>query len=157
MTAGAALRTMAVVVVVVVSMAALDTSPNVPVLAAATLVAGSVAWLFHRLREDLAPPPPASERADAPDALPDLRLTSLRQSLIATQTDGRLSDRLRRHLVAVVDDELRATHGIDRSARPDEARAVLGPELFAFVAEDDAAEPTSVRDLTRIVERIEAL
>lgn len=60
-------------------------------------------------------------------------------------------------LIAVIDDQLRADHGIERSDDSEAAARVLGPELTRFVGDEEAAlEMTRRRTLARTVALIEA-
>ena len=69
----------------------------------------------------------------------------LRSGLAVRTTRQHLAGASPRHLVDLVDDQLRAAHQIDRVEDPDAARAVLGDELYAFVGDpgpaDELAEP----------------
>lgn len=59
-------------------------------------------------------------------------------------------------LVDLVDDRLRRHHGIDRRARPDLARQIVGEELWTLVTTEQEESPSS-RRLRAWVEAIERL
>lgn len=142
---------------VVAALALLDAGPNVPVVAALVVAGCAASWALRRVGSALAPGAPAVEAPEPPDAHPDLRITTLRQALAAGGADARIADRVYRQLVAVVDDELQAAHGIVREHDREAARAVLDPALFRFVDEPEHAVQLDIRGLERIVTRIEAL
>lgn len=97
----------------------------------------------------LAPPPPV--RADR-------RVARLRSGLAYGRQNDAAFDRIRDSLVELIDDQLLAAHDIDRRRNPTDARAVLGPELAAFVDDEHSAEVLArPRTLVRIVTLIEQL
>lgn len=59
-------------------------------------------------------------------------------------------------LVELVDERLRARHGVSRTSDPERARQLLGPELWKFVNEPVSRRPTA-RDLAPLVAAMEAL
>lgn len=147
----------AVAAVSVVALALLDTGPNVPIVIGLAVAASAAVLLVQHAGGSLAPPPPAIPEVETPTAHPDLRITTLRQALAAGGSDARLAERVYRQLVAVVDDEIHASHGIDRATDRAAARELLEPELFAFVDDPESARQMTVRGLERIVTQIERL
>ena len=83
----------------------------------------------------------------------DVRVRSLHRDLVHAR-DGDLV--LHRTLVAIVDDHLRAAHGIDRRTERERVVAAVGLELAAFV---EAPPPglSSPDVLSRVLASIEAL
>lgn len=53
-------------------------------------------------------------------------------------------------------DRLRERRGVDATARPDEARRILGEALWGVVA-DTAPAPRSTEELRTLIERIHKL
>jgi hypothetical protein len=145
---------------VVVAEAALiltDTGPNVWLVAALVTLVGVAIWFVTAVDPFVARP----ERAPYPPgnavSYPDLRTTNLRQALAVGTSDSRHAQRLREQLVALVDDELRTVHGIDRHTHPDAAREVLGDELDRFVSDARPDATLTARGIERIVTLIEQL
>ena len=64
--------------------------------------------------------------------------------------------RARPHLAGLIVDRLRERRGVDASARPDEARRILGEELWGVVAAT-ALAPRSAEELSTLIERIHEL
>jgi len=129
-----------------------------PVLVIAVLLGGfAVAWLVadvggRTVRIEWTPP----RRRVMPRHGLDPRFLRL-ASLMKDETDRRLvSIRVHQSLVRIVDDRLQAHHGIDRSSQPEQATALLGPELSTYVDQppDREAHPRRLHDL---IDRIEAL
>lgn len=141
----------------VVALGLLDAGPNVPVVVALGLLAAAVFGLRSPLTASMAPPIPVVERPEPLTAPPDLRITSLRQALASGTGDQRLNQRLHEQLVAAADDELLASHGVDRHRDPVAAERVLGTELFDFVTDPANADGLTLRRLERIVTDIERL
>lgn len=160
---GPFLATVAVVILVEVSMVALDMGPE-PVLVAAVLaLAGATTWCVRSLAlttHAVEPPTLAVAEPMAPSA--DRRVRSLRSSIVfgASPRSGRDADaeQLRTTLVGLVDDELWESHGIDRLAQPEAAASLLHPELDRFVSDPDSADAmTDPKQIERIVTLIERL
>lgn len=108
--------------------------PKPGLLALVTAAAAGVVWLYLDVSGE-------AERAtwdrvsDDPVRAPgeDPRLSLLRR-VISGHLDAKdTDDQLHRHLLAVADERLMAHHGITRSASPEHAAAVLGPDLNGFL------------------------
>jgi hypothetical protein len=133
--------------------------PDVLLVAAATATIGAGIWVVIDTAD--AVPSEAAISAMAPREpvhRVDRRVTRLRSGLAHGQTDSLSAERLHRSLVAIIDDQLRADHQIDRIADPTAADAVIGPELSAFI--DDPKAQTALpgaRELDRILTHIERL
>ena len=85
----------------------------------------------------------------------DPRFSRLSQSLIENRDPDVLAAQLHATLVRVIDDRLVSHHGIDRTAQPEQAYALLGAELTAYV---NTPRPRSSRKhLHELLSRIEAL
>lgn len=135
-----------------------DMGPHLLLVAAVCAVVGTVIWLLiavgHRaVRYETVSEP----HRPLPIRLPDLRITLLRQGLSYGRQDNQIPERMYESLVTLVDDELAATHGIDREAEPDAARAIIGDELMRFIELPDAARSLGLEDLERIVTLIELI
>lgn len=152
----------AIVVLSLVAMVVIGMDPDL-LLAGTLLGALAVgAWVLAHAADSVPDPggprrPVAGARSPLPEGH-DRRVKQVRTGLAYGRTDGLSRERLHASLVAIVDDQLRVVHEIDRRTDPAAARAVLGPELTAFV---DAAEPPTAlgrpRDLDRLLTRIEQL
>lgn len=106
---------------------------------------------------------------DASAAQPDRRVRALRSRLernarsrrtSGATGDGRSNphDEIADTLVEVIDDHLRAEHGLDRSLQPEAAAAILGPDLTRFVSDPSARRSMAQRrTLARTVSLIETL
>lgn len=139
-------------------MAALDMGPHLPLVTAAGVLVIVALWFIVGLSsvatgdENL-----RTELAFAPQARHDRRVTQLQRGIAYSRSDEPL-ERLRVELIALIDDQLRATHDIDRTRNPDQAVAVLGPELDRFVNDDSTATSLArPRSLDRILTLIEQL
>ena len=84
----------------------------------------------------------------APASIPATAPTS-----ISARGNGRGA---RPHLAGLIVDRLRERRGVDASARPDEARRILGEELWGVVA-GTAPAPRSAEELSTLIERIHEL
>ncbi len=84
----------------------------------------------------------------------DPRFSRLSQALIENRDPDALTAQLHATLVRVIDDRLVSHHGIDRTVQPEQAYALLGAELTAYVA---APRPGSRKHLHELLARIEAL
>ncbi len=77
--------------------------------------------------------------------------------LSATSREAaRFTDVVTRPLIDLVDERLRLRHGVERSAEPDRARALMGDQLWSFLFGELRASPTPA-ELADVVARIEAL
>lgn len=152
-----ALLVVGAVLVVDLLMLATDMGPNLVAMTVLGLLVGATIWFMTEIGPRAARPSPATAGPKPQEQRADLRITTLRQALAYGASDHYLAERVHTSLVDVVDDELRATHGIDRHADPDAAMAVLGPELMRFVTDPDAATTMSARSLTRMVTLIEEI
>jgi hypothetical protein len=65
-------------------------------------------------------------------------------------------DVVRRTILDLIDERLRLSHGIIRAESPDRARALVGPQLWQFIAEP-RPDHLSPRELTVLIERMESL
>ena len=142
---------------VVVGAAWWGMDPQPVLLGALVLVVLGGAWAVRRVARSTVPAvvwPPAHPAED--DHRIDWQVAALRIRVEFGATEPGSSDRLRESLVAIVDDRLKAEHGIDRWEDPQAARAVLGDDLARFVV-DPGGTPWRRKDLERIVTRIEAL
>lgn len=145
------------VVVVEAVLLLTDTGPDVALVAAVVGLVGVAIWFAVVAGRSAQRPVPASPTPRPAMSYPDMRTTTLRQALATGRSDARYARRLRNQLIAIVDDELRSVHGIDRHDDPAAARAVLGDELDRFLTADDRDAPLSPHDVARIVTRIEQL
>jgi hypothetical protein len=59
-------------------------------------------------------------------------------------------------IAGVVDERLRLVHGVSRSAEPERARALCGPELWTFITVP-VTRPVSPNELATVVAQMEAL
>jgi len=153
-----ALMVVGATVVVDILMVLTDTGPNLLAITALGLVLSALVAYVVDTGPIVARPRPATTTASAPEQRSDLRITTLRQALKYgnTSSDHYLSARVHHTLVAVIDDELRSVHGIDRATDPAGALAILGPELNRFVEEPRTAAWTP-RRLAHIVTLIEQI
>jgi len=134
-----------------------DTGPNIWLVAALVALIGAAIWFVTEIDPHVARPPRAPRVPGNAVTYPDLRTTSLRQALAIGASDSRHTEQLRRRLVAIVDNELRTAHGIDRATHPDAARAVLGDELDRFVSVERPDATLTPRGIERVVSLIEQL
>lgn len=156
MTAGDAARLATAVAVGVLMLIVADTGPHVVLSAAISTLASVTVWFAATVGRHAARPTPAALRPDPPSAIPDFRVTALRQALANGSDDARLAERVRRQLIAIIDDELLA-HGVDRRTEPEVARAVLGADLDRFVTDPASVHSMSLRRVDDIVTRIERI
>jgi hypothetical protein len=148
----------AVWVVVSLLMAAMQMDPSPVLIAGLVGVAAGGLCLVLDVSDVASPVSWGADRA--PEGLRrggDVRVRTLQGQLQQGRNldDGRA---LHGSLVEIVDDRLLTEHGIDRTADPERAAAVLGPPLTAFVTNP----PPSRRlgdpaYLAAILDRIEAL
>ena len=138
-------------------MLATDMGPSLGATTALGLLVGATIWFMAEIGPTAARPRPATVGPKPPEHRADLRITTLRQALAYGGNDYYLAERVHTSLVDVVDDELRATHGIDRQRDPDAAAAILGPELCRFVGDSDVAATMTAQSLARIVTLIEEI
>ncbi len=152
-----AILVVASVVVVDGLMLATDMGPNLGAMTVLGLLVGGTVWFMAEIGPTAARPRPATASPKPHEQHADLRITTLRQALAYGGNDHYLAERVHTSLVDVVDDELRATHGIDRELDPAAAAIVLGHELTHFVDDPDAAASMTARSLADIVTRIEEI
>jgi len=147
------------IVVAQVLMIVTGMGPDLLLVSALLGTIGIGAWVLATTADAVPPPAPviAAPRS-APPPRDDRRVKQVRTGLAYGRTDGLSRERLHAGLVAIVDDQLRAAHEIDRAVDPVAARTVLGDELAAFV---EATEPPATlskpRELDRLLTRIEQL
>lgn len=155
-------------VVVGVVMLLLDMEPRLVLVGLVVIVVGTSGFLLLDLGDETAVVDwHAHDLEETSAVVVDLRVqhlrgslhrsTSRRRSAAALLGDGEVTDQIVRALTEIVDDTLRADHGIDRSSDPDGAAEVLGPELARFVTDADELRGLSRRRLTTIVTLIEQL
>jgi len=149
----------AITIVVEVFMIVSGMGPDVLLVAAVAAIIGVGIWIVIETAEAVAAPVPSGATSrQGPEHRVDGRVTRLRSGLAHGQTDSLSAERLHDSLVAIIDDQLRAGHQIDRNVDPAAAIAVMGPELTGFI--DDPAARVSLpgtRELDRILTRIERL
>jgi hypothetical protein len=97
-----------------------------------------------------------------PDRIPDsdgvyraVRRWGSRLDWTASDT-RRFAQTVQPAIASVVDERLRLAHGVMRSADPERARALCGPELWSFIT-TPAARPVRPNELAAIVAQMEAL
>lgn len=149
----------AIVIVVEAFMIVSGMGPDVLLVAAAAAIIGVGIWIIIATAEAVPTAAPIGAVArHGQDHRVDRRVTWLRSGLAHGKTDSLSAARLHDSLVAIIDDQLRAGHQIDRTVDPAAAKAVIGAELAAFI--DDPAARMSLpgpRELDRILTRIERL
>ena len=86
----------------------------------------------------------------------DARVGLLQHLLDAKDTESGRPQQLKDLIGGLTDDRLAAGHGIHRASHPEEANALLGPELTAYL---DATPPTTltVTQASAIIRRLEEL
>ena len=133
--------------------------PDVLLVAAAAVTIGVGVWIVIDTAESV--PSVASIGAtsrEEPVHRVDRRVTRLRSGLAHGQTDRLSAERLHAGLVAIIDDQLRAGHRVDRLDDPAAAAAIIGPELASFVDDPTARQSLpGTRELDRILTQIERL
>lgn len=144
-------------VLVDVLMLATDMGPSLGATTSLGLLVGATIWFMAEIGPSAARPRPATVGVKAPEHRADLRITTLRQALAYGGNDYYLAERVHTSLVDVIDDELRATHGIDRELDRAAAAVILGPELCRFIDDPEAAASMTARSLARIVTLIEEI
>ena len=149
----------AIVVVMEVLMIASGMAPDVMLVAALGATLGAGTWMLVDTAEAVPSETliGASSRNE-PVHRVDRRVTTLRSSLVHGRTDSLSAERLHDSLVAIIDDQLRAAHHIDRTADLAAATTRLGPELTAFIEDPSArASLSTPRELDHIITLIERL
>lgn len=148
--------TLAAVVVVEGAMLATDTGPHIVLVAA--IVAMAIAIVAAVVTIDrIAVRTEARRHASTDDGRTELRTIALRLGLAESGHNAYLSDRLHRQLVALIDDELLASHGVDRESDPQAAGLIMGQDLTDFVERSDAGPPMSLPTIVRMVTLIEQI
>ena len=132
--------------------------PELVLVIALCLLVGIGAWYLATLADET---PTAVTGSIGPRAAPparaDRRVMRLRAGIAYGRPDGITLERLRATLVDVIDDQLLATHQIDRAADPVAAAEILGPELQRFVDDPDAsglARPDRLEHTITLIERL---
>jgi hypothetical protein len=147
---------LAAVIVVEGAMLATDTGPNIVLVGA--IVAMTVAIVAAVVATDrIAVRAEATRRPSTDDGRTELHTVALRLGLAESGHNAYLSDRLHRQLVALIDDELLASHGVDRRADPQAAGSIMGQDLTDFVERSDAGPPMSLPVIVRMVTLIEQI
>jgi hypothetical protein len=111
---------------------------------------------------DLAPTATAADWqatyiAPARVATNDPRFSRLSRMLTEASNRITVADEVQRSLIAIVDYRLRHDHAVDRATQPDEARALLGPDLFNYLSRPARQRGADAKHLARLLTRIEAL
>jgi hypothetical protein len=124
------------------------------------VVAGlAVAACWRLARAVAAPPTVAPDRPDR--SAPDdglLELTALEHRLAWGSVDAdRFRDRVRPVLVDLTLERLRARHGVDPRAQPENARRILGESLWQMVTGPPPSRSPSRPELDRLVEAMERI
>jgi hypothetical protein len=146
-------------IVIEVLMALTDMGPHVVLVAAVCVLLGIGVWFVVDLAHE------ADGFTDMPVGVAptpamrtDRRVMRLRSGLAYGQRNDASLEQLRTSLVELVDDQLLAVHHIDRADDPDAAHAVLGDDLFDFVADPATARalarPRSLDRILTLIERI---
>lgn len=149
----------AITIAVEVFMVTTGMGPDVLLVAALAATVGTAAWLVVDIADAIPTMSPiGSNPPQQFEHRVDRRVTRLRSGLTHGQTDRLSAERLHTSLVAIIDDQLRAGHQIDRHADPTAAAALIGPELTRFI-HDPAARLSvpSADQLDRILTQIERL
>ncbi|HET9077134.1 MAG TPA: hypothetical protein VFN68_09390 [Acidimicrobiales bacterium] len=121
-------------------------------VAAVVVVAGHVQRHLEQ-RTEMQP----SQWADDRFERPLVRLAELRQQVQwGLESPERFGQVLQPTLASLADDRLRRRHGVERGADPEQARELMGDDLWKVVAEPVTTVPT-LRRLAQLVERIEQL
>jgi hypothetical protein len=130
-----------------------------PVLVIAAVLGGfALAWMITDVgpritRVEWTPP----RRRIAPRHGLDPRFLRL-ASLMRDETDSRLVNfRVHQSLSRIVDDRLLTHHGVDRAAQPQQAAALLGPELTQYLEQPPTNRDLNPHHLNQLITRIEAL
>jgi hypothetical protein len=144
------------IVLVEGAMLATDTGPNIVLVGAIVAMVGAIVAAVVTT-ERIAVRTEARRRLPADDGRTDLHTVALRLGLAESGHNAYLSDRLHRQLVALIDDELLASHGVDRQADPHAAGAIMGQVLTDFVERSDAGPPMSLPTVVRMVTLIEQI
>ena len=133
--------------------------PDLLLVTALLATIGGGAWVLATTADAVPPPtPPVAAPRSTSRQRNERRVERTRTSLAYGRTDGRSRERLHDGLVAIVDDQLRAVHEIDRATDPAAARSVLGDDLSDFVESTDPPPALSrPGDLDRLLTRIEQL
>jgi hypothetical protein len=87
----------------------------------------------------------------------DPRFSRLAASLRPPHDPQLIASQLHATLIPIIDERLRARHGIDRVAEPERARAVMGPDLVSYVDSPPRSRRNLMGYLSGIVARIEEL
>lgn len=151
--------TVCVTVVAAALMVVTDMGPALPLIAGLGALLGAVIWYTVDLEaevDDSGVVP--SRRVPTAVVRTDFRVSSLRSGLAFRGREDRTVRELHDTLVAVIDDELAAAHGVDRHTDPAAAGAILGTELWRFVTEPEPgrslARPSQLDHILTLIERI---
>lgn len=148
--------TLTAVVVVEGAMLVTDTGPNIVLVGAITATAVAIAAAIVTT-DRIAVRTEARRRPSTDDGRTELHTVALRLGLAESGHNPYLSDRLHRRLVTLIDDELLASHGVDRQSDPQAAGAIMGQDLTDFVERSDASPPMSLPTIVRMVTLIEQI
>lgn len=136
---------------------------GVAVFSPLLLVAACAVVVLYRVATGLqGEQPAAAGRWQAPRTLPDrdglVPAVHAWHSRIRWDRAGLWHSRrsLQPHLAALADDRLRQRYQLTRDSDPERARALLGPQLTAYLDASDPRSPSS-RDLAAMISTLEAL
>ncbi|MCO1598756.1 hypothetical protein M8C17_26765 [Micromonospora sp. RHAY321] len=166
---GPALRSLAiaaaVVVVLLVGLRAIGLKVSLPVLVAGVLAVLAV----RRVTALLAPPPPPPPAARIPTGEEDGSYNWGSRDALRAAINGwerpldwssgnreRFTERILPRLGELADERLRQRHGLTRDSDPIRARALLGDQLWRFLA-TPSRRPPSPRDVAAIVAELEKI
>jgi hypothetical protein len=146
------------IVVAAAELAAVATGmdPQLALVGALVVACCTIGWAVRAVALSAATPVSWPGPLPDVDVSTDWQVAALRSRIAYGSEDRSADDQLRATLVRLVDERLRAEHGVDRHHDPERAKAVLGDELYAFTT-----DPTGTRrhgrrkDLERIVSLIE--
>lgn len=124
-------------------------------LAPAVVLGAHLLAHFRWNPPDTPPETPASEPSDA-GAFSRLDSLDLRIRSATRQTSSQYQTVVRPILIAVAEDRLARHHAIDWQNAPDDARELLGEQLWRLLRDGSVVAPT-MRQLRAAVERIERL
>ena len=148
-----------VIVIVEILMVVAGTGPDLVLIAGLGILVGATVWCLFDLRTAVveSAPLPMAHRPPPPAGI-DRRVRILRTGLYFDKHSDQSAFRTRDALVGLVDDQLLAKYGIDRSVDAVAAANVLGPELFRLVDDPDSvrnvARPKNLVHIVTLIERL---
>ena len=147
------------ILVVEVLMVVTGTGPDLLLVAGLGCLIGAAGWCAVDLHAAAveADPLPVAHRTPPPTGV-DRRVRLLSTGLRFDKHSDHSAKRVRDSLVELVDDQLVAKYGVDRTVDPAAAERILGPQLFRLVDDPDSARSVArPKNLTHIVTLIERL